>query len=177
MTGVELLEKLLASYEASYDIERTCSINGDIYDAHAAFSVTSAKYVLVKKAELWRADCFEHVFFRVKDSLGVDDLERFRLQVASYIEPQLVRGGKKWPEKNHMYTYITGVFICENGIPEEVKQAVKRFSFVKNYKWTVRGYSEVRILVFDMENKKVFGNRSAKELVKGYTKAKVIGPF
>lgn len=177
MTGRELFEKLLASYEASYDIERTCSINGDMYDAHAAFNVTSAKYVLVKKAELWRADCYEHVFFRVKDSFTADDAERFRTQVASYIEPQLVRGGKKWPEKNHMYTYITGVFICENGVSEEAKQAVKRFSFVKNYKWTIRGYSEARLLVFDMENRKVFGSRAARDLVKGYTKAAVMGPF
>ena len=109
MTGVNLLEKLLDSYQSSYDIDRAYDVDGDIYDAHASFNVTSAKYVLIKKAELWRANCFEHVFFRVLD-----------------------------------------------------------------YRFAIRGYSEARLLVFDLENHKVFGNRAAKDLVKGYTKARII---
>ncbi|MGN0422419.1 MAG: hypothetical protein ACI4EY_06750 [Lachnospiraceae bacterium] len=174
MTGEDLLERLLKSYQSSYDIEKAYDINGDIYDAHASFNVTSAKYVLVKKAELWRANCFEHVFFRVLDQLSVEDIERYREQVVSYIEPQLVRGGKKCPEKDHMYTYMTGIFIAEDGVTDEVKKMVKRFSYVKNYRFTIRGYSEVRLLVFDLKNKKIFGNRAAKDLVKGYSKAGVI---
>ena len=59
MKGHELLEKLLQSYQAAFDITRPYDIEGDRYEAYAAFNVTSAKYVLVKKAELWRADCFE----------------------------------------------------------------------------------------------------------------------
>jgi hypothetical protein len=55
MTGQELFEKLLESYRSAFDITRPFDVNGDIYDAYAAFNVTSAKYVLVKKAELWRA--------------------------------------------------------------------------------------------------------------------------
>lgn len=174
MTGRELFEKLITSYEDSYDVEQPCDINGDIYDAHAAFSVTSARYVLVKKAELWRANCFEHAFFRVTQELDAADIKKFCTQVDTYIEPQLVRGGQRWPQKDHMYTYMTGIFICEHKVSDEVKKAVKKFSYVKNYKLTIRGYSEVRLLVFDMESKRVFGNRAAKDLVKGYTKANVI---
>ena len=48
MTGVNLLEKLLDSYQSSYDIDRAYDVDGDIYDAHASFNVTSAKYVLIK---------------------------------------------------------------------------------------------------------------------------------
>lgn len=174
MTGKELFDKLLASYQSSYDVDRAYDINGDIYDAHASFNVTSAKYVLVKKAELWKANCFEHAFFRVAGELNKRDIDKFKEHVISYIEPQLVRGGRKCPEKDHMYTYMTGLFICEDGVTEEAKNAVKKFSYIKNYRFTIRGYSEVRLLVFDLKNKKVFGNRSAKDLVKGYTKARII---
>lgn len=177
MAGKELLERLLDSYEASYDIEKGYSVPGHVYDAYAGFRVTSARYVLMKKAELWRANCFEHVFFSVKDELTPGDIERFREQVAAYIEPELVRGGNRWPPKNHMYTYITGIYICENGISAEGIKAVKGFRYVRNYKLTIRGYSEVRILVFDMRRKKIFGNRAARDLVKGYTKARAIWPL
>lgn len=169
MTGNDLLKKLLDSFQNSYDIEHTCNINGDIYDAHASFNATSSKYVLIKKAELWRTDCFEHVFFRLKQEMLTEKtIETFHRQIEVYIEPQLVRHGKKWPEQNHMYTYITAVYICENGISKEAEKMIRSFRYVKNYKFTIRGYSEARILVFDLKSKKIFGNRAAKELVKGY---------
>lgn len=174
MTGENLLEKLLDSFRTSYDVENTCDINGDICDAYASFNATSAKYVLVKNAELWRANCFEHVFFRLKEKLTKEDIEKFREQIVSYIEPELVRGGKRWPEKDHMYTYMTAVYICEDGLSEDAVKAVRRFRYVKNYKFTIRGYSEARILVFDLKNQKILGNRAAGPLVKGYKKAKII---
>lgn len=171
MTGQEFLEKLIDSYRSAFDIERPFDINGDCYDAYASFNVSSAKYVLMKKAELWRADCYEHTFFNYRNILTVEDLERFRKAVAGYIEPQLVRGGKDCTEKDHMYTYITGIFIAEGGVTEEVRKTVRKFKFFKNYRFGIRGYSEARILVFDMQNKKVLGNPAARELVKGYKKA------
>lgn len=170
MTGQEFLEKLIESYRSAFDIERSIDINGDIYDAYASFNVSSAKYVLIKKAELWRADCYEHTFFAHRNVLEKEDLNRFHRHIIEYIEPQLVREGEKCTPKDHMYTYITGIFIAENGISEEVKKAVRKFKFFKNYKLGIRGYSEARILIFDMKNKKVLGNPAARDLVKGYKK-------
>ena len=173
MTGDYLLEQLLESFESSYDVERTCELNGNIYDAYAAFRAENSKYVLVKKAELWKAKCFEHVFFRKKATLTQKDIEEFRKQIENFIDPELVRHGEKWPEKDHMYTYMTAVYICENGISEEIQKMIKKFRYVKNYCFTVRGYSEARILVFDLKNQKILGNPAAKELVKGYRKANI----
>lgn len=171
MTGQEFLEKLINSYQSAFDIERPFDINGDIYDAYASFNVSSAKYVLIKKAELWRADCYEHTFFAHKNILQVEDLERFKKEIEDYIEPQLVRGGKACTEKDHMYTYITGIFVVEDGITDEVRKKIRKFKFFKNYKFGFRGYSEARLLIFDMKNKKVLGNPAARDLVKGYKKA------
>lgn len=171
MTGRELLERLLKSYQSSYDIECPYDINGDICDAYAKFNVTSAKYVLVKSAELWRAHCHEHTFFYcLEDMLEEKTIKKFKEQILTYIEPQLVREGNPCPQKDHMYTYITGIFICSGGVTEEAKNAVKKFRFLKNYRFSIRGYSETRILVFDLKDQKVFGNRAAKALVKGYKK-------
>lgn len=172
MTGEDLLETLLESFKASYDVEEACDINGDIYDAYASFNAASAKYVLVKSAELWRAECFEHVFFRIqKNELAKETVESFRRQITDYVEPQLVRHGERWPPKDHMYTYMTMIYICENGVSEEAKKTIRTFHYVKNYKLTIRGYSEARILVFDLKNRRLLGSRAAGKLVKGYKKA------
>lgn len=170
MKGHELLEKLLQSYQAAFDITRPYDVEGERYEAYAAFNVTSAKYVLVKKAELWRADCFEHTFFSCIDRLKAEDIQRFRGHIVSFIEPELVRNGEACTCENHMYTYITAVFISERGLTKEAEKAVRDFKFFKNYRLGLRGYAEARVLVFDMENRRVSGNRAARELVKGYEK-------
>lgn len=170
MTGANLLKTLLELFRSDYDVEEICNINGDVYDAYASFNATSAKYVLVHSAELWRTNCFEHVFFRLTDRLKARDIERFQRQIGDYIEPELVRDGKKYPPKDHMYTYMTAIFICENGVEEEAEEAVKRFRYVKNYLFTVRGYSEAKVLVFDLKAGRIFGNRAAKQQVKSYRK-------
>lgn len=174
MKAQELFDRMMESYQEDYDIEMPYDIEDETYDAYAGFHVSSAKYVLVKKAQLWRADCFEHTFFRMVSDLKIADIERFCAQVHTYIEPQLVRQGRSWPPADHMYSYITEILICDGGIEDHVKKAVKKVSYLKNYLLTVRGYCEVRLLVFDLAGKTIFGNRAAKELVKGYTKAGLI---
>ena len=170
MTGQEFLEKVLASYQEAFDITRPFDVNGNLYDAYAAFNVTSAKYVLVESAELWRANCYEHTFFSCCQSFGREALNRFGREIVEYIEPQIVRQGRGCMEKDHMYTFITGFFFSEEGICEEMIKEIRKFKFFKNYRWGIRGYSEARLLVFDMKNRKVAGNRAARELIKGYRK-------
>ena len=170
MTAQELLEKLLDSYRQSFDITRPFQVDGHVYDAYAAFNVTSAKYVLVKTAELWRANCYEHTFFSCRASLCRNDLDIFREEIVNHIEPEIVRAGKACMEKDHMYTYITGIFICEQGVPKELKNDICRFRFFKNYRLGIRGYSEARLLVLDIKNHETLGNRAAKDLIKGYKK-------
>lgn len=171
MTGQEFMEKVLAAYQEAFDITRPFDVNGHRYDAYAAFNVTSAKYVLIEKAELWRANCYEHTFFSCCQSFDREALNAFGAEVKEYIEPQIVRQGRGGMEKDHMYTFITGIFFSEEGISEELKKAVRKFHFFKNYRFGIRGYSEARLLVFDMKNRKVTGNRAAGALVKGYRKA------
>lgn len=170
MTGQDLLEQMLVSYQSAFDIIRPYEIAGVLYDAYAAFHVTSAKYVLIKKAELWRANCFEHTFFSCVEQLSVQKLLQFEEHILSFIEPELVRGGQDCPGKDHMYTYVTGIFYSERALDAETARAIRKFHYFKNYRLGIRGYCEARLLVFDMERKAVLGNAAARELIKGYRK-------
>lgn len=166
----ELLDKLIGIYTGSFDMQQPYTVESDTYDAYGLCDITNAKYVLVKKAELWRAICHEHVFFRCFDEITVENILHFTHQTKSYIEPELVRQGKTVMEKDHMYTYVTGVFLCQNGISEEVVKQIKKTRFYKNYRMSVRGYCELRLLVVDLKNQRLVGNRAARDLIKDYKK-------
>ena len=170
MDKYDFFERLLASYSGNFDIDQPFETNGEKYDAYAEFNVTSAKYVLSKKAELWRAQCYEYVFFKVKNIIDVAEIENIKEQIVDFLEPNFVRKGENVPPPNHMYSFITIVYICDEDLSEDVKKMIKRFKYIKNYRFTVRGYCEVRFAVFDLKNKQIYCNNSAKDLVKGYKK-------
>ena len=50
MNGQEIRDRLLHSYERSYDIVKPSEVNGHTYDACASYHESGAKYVLSKKA-------------------------------------------------------------------------------------------------------------------------------
>lgn len=163
-----MFKKLFDIYSDSFDMTEKYRIGDVEYDAYGYCNITNSKYVLVKKAELWRALCFEYAFFKNVGVLTAGDIELFCRQVDDFIEPDLVRRGEKCTPKDHMYSYITAVFICEDGLTDEVARAIRKAKFFKNYMLSIRGYCELRIVAVDMKNETIVGNAAAKDLVKDY---------
>lgn len=110
MNGQEIRDRLLHSYERSYDIVKPSEVNGHTYDACASYHESGAKYVLSKKAELWRISCHEHAYFKAVEKLNDQDVETFLTDLTEWIEPKVVREGKEVPDTDHMYTLVTGIF-------------------------------------------------------------------
>ena len=169
-SGQEIRDRLLHSYERSYDIVKPSEVNGHTYDACASYHESGAKYVLSKKAELWRISCHEHAYFKAVEELNDQDVETFLTDLTEWIEPKVVREGKEVPDTDHMYTLVTGIFFADKPVADSVKKKIRKYKYYKNYRFSLRGYCKVRLLVFDTAEQKVFGNRAAWELVKGYAK-------
>lgn len=161
-----VLERLLRLYEPCFDLKRPFVAGETLYDAYAFCDVTSRKYVLVEKAELWRAYTFEHVFFREIDVFSQKELQEYERQLQEKLEPEFVRGGEKCPMPNHMCTYLTGIFLSRGAVSKDAIRAAKKHKFRRNYRFALRGYCESRLAVLDLEKKQIYGNAAAKPLAK-----------
>jgi len=170
MTATEYFERLLPYYEAYYDMERPYTLCGMECLAHGRFYSHNEKYVFSREARLWESNTFEHVFFIERDVLSEKDLEEMDRAVREFVEPTLVRDGRRYPEKNHMYTYITFVFLCNAPLGREAIKSVKRYHFTRNYLFTFRGFCEVKVVAADLAGGKLFTNRSGASLTKLYKK-------
>jgi len=170
MNNQELLRNFINTYRQNFDMMENFRIEDTYYDAYGFCNITNSKYVLVKKAELWRALCYEHVFFKTVDFLEPENVSAFQSQLKSYIEPKLVRNGEKTMPKDHMYSYITCVFLCENGLSPDTVKSIRKAKFFKDYMLSIRGYCELRLVAVDLENRKVVGNPAARDLIKDYKK-------
>lgn len=165
---MEFLDKLLEQYRNSFDIERDYKIGDVTAQAYGYFAKTDEKYVLSQKANLWSVQGFEHILFFEKESVCENDILAIRNLMVEYMAPNLVCKGKKYPEKDHMYSYLTVVMLCKNTPDNNTVSAVESFKFTKNYLLTIRGYVEGQVVVMDLSAGKAYTNKAAKHLKKFY---------
>lgn len=168
MNSSDYLNRLLLKYSGTFDIYQPYVILDREYPAYGYFFSHVEKYVLVRKANMWSADSYEHILFTDPAELTQTHLEEYRQAITEYIEPTLVLKGESLPEPNHMYSYITIAVVTGKALSPEMKRAVKKFKFEKSYMHSIRGYTQARIAVASMDDESVCVNRMGRKLKKMY---------
>lgn len=168
MNSSDYLNRLLLKYSGTFDIYQPYVILDREYPAYGYFFSHVEKYVLVRKANMWSADSYEHVLFAAPAELTQTHLEEYRQAITEYIEPTLVLKGESLPEPNHMYSYITIAVVTGKALSPEMKRAVKKFKFEKSYMHSIRGYTQARIAVASMDDESVCVNSMGRKLKKMY---------
>ena len=125
MNGQEIRDRLLHSYERSYDIVKPSEVNGHTYDACASYHESGAKYVLSKKAELWRISCHEHAYFKVVEELNDQDVETFLTDLTEWIEPKVVREEGSTGYRPHVHAGHRYFFCGQTGCGQRKEENPK----------------------------------------------------
>ncbi len=166
MTTSEYLDRLLVKYAGTFDIYQPYVIHGKEYPAYGYFFSHTEKYVLVRSANMWSSDCYEHILFVETDEVTKDLLEEVYAIVKDYMEPVLVRKGNEQPEANHMYSYLTVAILSDRAVLSPIKRAVKRFKFDKGYQFSMRGFAQAHIICASMEDESVCANYAGRAMKK-----------
>ncbi|MBR4668864.1 MAG: hypothetical protein IKO76_08925 [Butyrivibrio sp.] len=160
----EYFSELLRRYRANFDITENYVLGDKEYPAYAKFFSFGEKYVLKKEAQLWAIKAYEHVLFIKTESIDENTIEEIRKTIIEEVEPKLVRGGAKYPEKDHMCSYMSFVIISDTTPSKEVQKLIKKFHFDKGYLFNFRGHSEAKLGCVCLDSEKIFTNYAAKEL-------------
>ena len=160
----EYFNELLKRYRANFDITKDYQLGANTYPAYAQFFSLGEKYVLKKEAKLWSIRAYEHVLFIETSEILPQTLAEIRRTLETEMEPQLVRKGEKYPEKDHMCSYLTFVIISEKTPGKEIQKAIKKFNYDKGYLMGFRGHSQARIGCAFLDSESVLTNYAGKEL-------------
>ncbi|MCR4691252.1 MAG: hypothetical protein K5739_07905 [Lachnospiraceae bacterium] len=164
------LDRILEHYAGSFDIEKDFSIGGKTAAAYGHFATVSEKYVLTPKANLWKIEGFEHILFFEADAVDRDTLIQTRELMQNHMAPKLVCKGEKYPPKDHMYSYVTVVYLVQNPPAEELQKEIRSFRYEQDYLFTFRGHVEGHLVVMDLSTGKAYTNKAAKHLKALYEK-------
>ena len=158
METADYLNQLLRKYSGTFDLYQPYVIHGKEYPAYGYFFSHTEKYVLVREANMWSADSYEHILFIRAQELGQALIDEAYALVKDYMEPVLVRKGEDLPAQGHMYSYLTISLIVQRPLSKQMQKAVRRFRFEKGYRFNVRGFSQAHIVCATMEDEKVYTN-------------------
>ncbi len=170
MQSSDYLEKMLGILSGSFDIYRPVAINAKEYPAYGYFFSLSEKFLVTQKVNLWSARMYEHIVFIQVDKCTEETLAEARDLIENHMENMYVRKGEKYPEKDHMVSYVTVCIISETSPSANVTTALTKYRFNKNYLFTVRGRAEGRIICVDTSAETVYGNRSARQVFNIYNR-------
>ena len=158
LTREEILEKLIRSYEGYFDIERSDGFEPPL-QAVCHFNVRSARYVLLKRVELWSATSNEHVYI-----FSVPELTE---EIYHVCEKKAYDEGMNLidPKPGHMYTYITAVFICDT-CATEAKKLLKKCRIYKSFHFSLHGWMDFHTVLIQRGASDFPTNRSGKSNAK-----------
>lgn len=149
------VSKLLDSYQTYYDITTYDDDEHPYLKAVCEFYERSERFVVFKKAELWSANCEEFIYLFDIAHLTRELFEQCR---DFALEDGLKRANI---EPGHMYTYITPMFVCDT-CDEAAKKAVKKCRIYKSFRFSLHGWMDYHVAVFETSLNYAFTNRSGR---------------
>ncbi|MEA4973352.1 hypothetical protein SDC9_166724 [bioreactor metagenome] len=153
----QFIDSLLEAYESFFDIKRDIEKDNISLAAEAIFHSRSEKYVLVKSAKLWAVETNEYAYFIDKETSSLEEFKNLREKV-------LEMGMKEIkPHSEHMYSYITMVYIANN-IGDDIKKDIEQYKCHKMFLFSLHGWMYFRLAAVDLSKKTIITNKRGGEL-------------
>ncbi|CAH2211770.1 conserved protein of unknown function [Tepidibacter aestuarii] len=131
------------------------------FDFMGEFILKNEKYFFSKKNVVWGYENREYVLVKKIETINKDDVYDIQT-IAENAMDKFVN-----LTENHMSTHIT-IFIESSYIDENIKNYIENISIKKSYMWGIKGWSDIRVIVFDYINRDFIFNKSSKEIINFY---------
>lgn len=121
----------------------------------AAFHSSNAKYVLSKKAVLWEAGCHEYMY--------VFDIPHLTKEQVAACTSYAYEEGMKLihPQKGHMCSYISALFICDT-CDKAAKKELRKCRYYKSFHFSLYGWMDFHAAAVVMGEEHTITNRSGR---------------
>ncbi len=146
-----IVARLLTSLETYYNIN---SFDNEPYlVARCDYFEKSERFMVSKKANLWTANAEEFLFLFYAPLLTLSIYDEC-MKLVTEAWPQLAHIGP-----DHMYTYVTPVFVCDS-FEEEALKKLKKCRTYKSFMFSFHGWMEYHtaLVTKKEDNIEIFSN-------------------
>ncbi len=155
---IQDLKKAMAK---DFNIYENYSFENITFDFMGEFILKNEKYFLNKKNIVWGYENKEYVFVKEVDTVREKDIKNFILFSKKAME-KLVN-----PHENHMSTHLTLIFLYKEK-EKNIEKIIKNIKVRRSYSWGLKGWSHLRIILFDVSKETFLFNKDSKEIINFY---------
>ncbi len=157
MENQKLMEKIIGSFRRYYNISRNPGESS--FDAEAEFHSLDEQYFLSKQAKISASGSNEYVFFASVDKLTGKELRS--------LDAEAWQEGLSRVElcPGHKNTDVALVIAAE-AIEPEAKKQLEKISHYKSYFFTLKGWSDYRLIAVEASTGTAVCNRRGESLRK-----------
>ena len=157
------LRDLEERYKYYYELERDKEISGLKVDIFALSSTEHFRQVLTKNIKVDQHYTKEYAIVKAeKRFVDKNEVEEFSKYLKSLINKPFT------PSVNIMSTIINGVLVSTSGFSEEAVSFTKKFKFSKSFLLGIKGWCDIRLILVDLKEEKLYSNQKGKEVLSAY---------
>jgi len=157
------LKDLEGRYKYYYDVERNKEIFGEKLDIFAKSSTEHFRQVLTKSLKIDQHYTKEYAAVkgekRFVDKNEVKEFSQFLISSINELSP---------PSVDTMSTILNGVLVATLGFSEEAVNFAKKFKFSKSFLLGIKGWCDIRLILVDLKEEKLYANQKGKEVLSAY---------
>ena len=166
------LERLQQSYTAFFDVYKNKTIASEVFDIYAYSRIKHQKYIGIKKFKVLEYENYEYCLVK----LYADIISKKNIDV-------LIECLKKSidilvsPHFEHMSSVITCVIISDKSITECAINRVEKTKIARMFAFGFKGWCDVRIVLVDLKNNKIFCNKKGREIADFYKPENILNTW
>ena len=160
---VAYLKDLEERYKYYYEAERDKEISGVNVDIFAKSSTEHFRQVLTKNIKIDQHYTKEYTMVKALSGLGnkneLKEFSQFLISSINRLSP---------PSVDTMSTVLNGVLVATSGFSEEAINFAKKFKFSKSFLLGIKGWCDIRLILVDLKEEKLYSNKKGKEVLSAY---------
>ena len=157
----EYINNLKEMYRSYFDLKENTEIADKKFDLYAFSHIKNEKYFATESLKIWEYAKYEHCLINkinTSESNLLPDKNFLKNAVDEVIELH----------RNHKQSYLTLIKISENGIDQDQVENIQNFSYSKSFYFGFRGWLDLRLIVVDLKNNKVYTNEEGNKVKNNY---------
>ncbi|GAJ07992.1 unnamed protein product, partial [marine sediment metagenome] len=157
------LKDLEERYKYYYEVERDKEISDAKVDIFAKSSTEHFRQVLTKSIKIDQHYNKEYAVVKAeKRFIDKNEVKEFSQFLISSINKL------SHPSVDTMSTILNGILISVSGFSEEAVSFAKKFKFSKSFLFGIKGWCDIRLILVDLKEEKLYSNKKGKEVLSAY---------
>ena len=165
MTFAHYLNYICRIHNSNFDLQKDYLLINETYNLFGYSKFTLGRTFISQKDIIDRYDSHEYILLKYYPCLSNNDLNN-TINNLPKITNALVK-----PDKFHKSTYITYILATDSLPLDFSSKIIKKFKDNRIYKYYLQGFSEIRLLLIDLNKETIITNKAGKAVIKMYLPA------